>query len=76
MQRERDELRAELERATPEERAEIEAELAADPLADAPEPGFAKARIAFGPFLVLATLELLVFGDFIRQELVGALLGA
>lgn len=75
VQREREELRAELERATPEERAEIEAELAADPLADAPEPGFGKARIAFGPFLVLSTLELLVFGDYIRHELVGALLG-
>ena len=45
------------------------------PLADAPESGFGKARIAFGPFLVLATLELLVFGDFIRQEVWGALLG-
>lgn len=75
VQREREELREELERATPEERAELEAELAADPLADAPEPGFGKARIAFGPFLVLATLELLVFGDYIRQELMGALLG-
>lgn len=75
VQREREELRAELERATPEERAEIEAELAGDPLADAPESGFGKARIAFGPFLVLATLELLVFGDYIRQEVWGALLG-
>ncbi len=76
VKREREELRAELERASPEERAEIEAELEGDPLADAPEPGFGKARIAFGPFLVLSALELLVFGDFIRQELMGALLGA
>ena len=72
---ERAEIEAELAKATPEERAEIEAELAADPLADEPEPGLGKARLAFGPFLVLAALELLVFGDFIRQELIGALLG-
>jgi leader peptidase (prepilin peptidase) / N-methyltransferase len=72
---ERAELEAELLQATPEERAVIEAELAADPLAGEPEPGFGKARIAFGPFLVLAALELLVFGSFIRQELAGALLG-
>jgi leader peptidase (prepilin peptidase)/N-methyltransferase len=73
---ERAELEAELARATPEERAELEAELAADPLAGEPEPGIGKARLAFGPFLVLAALELLVFGDFIEQELMGALLGS
>jgi leader peptidase (prepilin peptidase) / N-methyltransferase len=75
VQRERAELLEELARATPEERAAIEAELAGDPLADEPEEGFGKARIAFGPFLVLAALELLVFGDFIRGELFGALFG-
>jgi leader peptidase (prepilin peptidase) / N-methyltransferase len=72
---ERAELEAELAKATPEERAELEAELESDPLAGEPEPGIGKARLAFGPFLVLATLELLVFGDFIEQELLGALLG-
>jgi leader peptidase (prepilin peptidase) / N-methyltransferase len=66
---ERAEIEAELARATPEERAEIERELALDPLAEEPEEGFGKARIAFGPFLVLAALELLVFGEFIREEL-------
>jgi leader peptidase (prepilin peptidase) / N-methyltransferase len=75
VQRERAELLAELEQASPEERAAIEAELEGDPLADEPEEGFGKARIAFGPFLVLAALELLVFGDYIRGELFGALLG-
>ena len=65
---ERAEIEAELERATPEERAELERELALDPLAEEPEEGFGKARIAFGPFLVLATLELLVFGSVIREE--------
>jgi leader peptidase (prepilin peptidase)/N-methyltransferase len=72
---ERAELEAELAKATPEERAELEAELESDPLAGEPEPGIGKARLAFGPFLVLAALELLVFGDFIEQELLGALLG-
>ena len=72
---ERAELEAELLQATPEERAVIEAELLADPLAGEPEAGFGKARIAFGPFLVLAVLELLVFGGFIREELMGALFG-
>jgi leader peptidase (prepilin peptidase) / N-methyltransferase len=73
---ERAELEAELAQATAEERAAIEAELASDPLASPPEAGFGKARIAFGPFLVLATLELLVLGGFIREELIGALLGS
>lgn len=68
VKQERAELLAELERATPEEREELERELALDPLADEPEEGFGKARIAFGPFLALAALELLVFGTFIREE--------
>lgn len=72
--REREELEQELALASPEERALIEAELADDPLAGAPEAGFGKARIAFGPFLVLATLELLLFGEFIRNDLLGVLL--
>jgi leader peptidase (prepilin peptidase)/N-methyltransferase len=72
---ERAQLEAELLAATPEERALLEAELALDPLAGEPEAGFGKARIAFGPFLVLSALELLVFGAFIREELVGVLFG-
>jgi leader peptidase (prepilin peptidase)/N-methyltransferase len=76
VQRERAELAEELEQMTPEERAQVEAELAGDPLAREPEQGLGKARVAFGPFLVLATLELLVFGDFIHGELWGMLLGS
>jgi leader peptidase (prepilin peptidase)/N-methyltransferase len=76
VKQERAELAEELAQATPEERAAIEAELALDPLASEPEQGFGKARIAFGPFLVLATLELLVFGGWIREELAAILLGA
>ena len=69
---EREELERELENATPEERAEIEKELAGDPLLEEAEEGVGKARIAFGPFLVLATLELLLFGGFIRTEMMDA----
>jgi leader peptidase (prepilin peptidase)/N-methyltransferase len=75
VKQERAELEQALAEASPEERAELEAELALDPLAGEPEAGFGKARIAFGPFLVLSVLELLVFGSFIREELLGALLG-
>jgi leader peptidase (prepilin peptidase)/N-methyltransferase len=62
---ERRELRALLEASVGEERAELEREIARDPLALEPETGFGKARLAFGPFLALATIEYLLFGDFI-----------
>jgi leader peptidase (prepilin peptidase)/N-methyltransferase len=62
VKREREEMRAELEKLTPEERAEVEKELARDPLAEDPEEGWGKARVAFGPFLILATLECLLLG--------------
>jgi len=62
VKREREELKAELATMSPEERAEVEAELAGDPLMDEAEAGLGKARIAFGPFLILATLELLLAG--------------
>jgi leader peptidase (prepilin peptidase) / N-methyltransferase len=62
VKREREEIRAELEKMTPEERAEVEKELALDPLAEEPEAGLGKARIAFGPFLILAILECLLIG--------------
>lgn len=62
VKREREELRAELEALSPEERAELERELAADPLAEEAGEGMGQARIAFGPFLILATLELQLIG--------------
>jgi leader peptidase (prepilin peptidase) / N-methyltransferase len=74
VKQERAELALELSRASPEERAALEAELAADPLGAEPEAGLGKARVAFGPFLVLAALELLLFGDWIMGEL-GQVLG-
>jgi len=75
VKRERAELAAELERLSPEDRAALAAELEGDPLGKEPEEGFGKMRVAFGPFLVLGALELLLFGDWIRSELFGALLG-
>lgn len=72
---ERAELEQELAALGPAERAELERELSEDPLAGEPEAGLGKARVAFGPFLVLATLELLLFEGFIREELIGWVLG-
>ncbi len=60
--KEREAIRAELEQMTPEERAEVEKELAEDPLMDEAEEDVGLARIAFGPFLALGTIEYLLFG--------------
>jgi leader peptidase (prepilin peptidase)/N-methyltransferase len=62
-----------LERAEGAERAELERELAEDPLAKEPEPGLAGARLAFGPFIILAILEFLFYGPLIRSELLSGL---
>ena len=67
VKREREELQALLEQTEGEERAELEREIAKDPLAFEPESGFGKARLAFGPFLALATIEYMLFGDVIVQ---------
>lgn len=67
--RERKELQALLESSEGEARAELERELARDPLAFEPEAGLGKARLAFGPFLALATVEYLLFGEVIVQAL-------
>jgi leader peptidase (prepilin peptidase) / N-methyltransferase len=60
--REREEIRAELAAMSPEARAEAEKELAEDPLAEEAGEGLGQARMAFGPFLVLATIECLLVG--------------
>jgi leader peptidase (prepilin peptidase)/N-methyltransferase len=62
VRREREELKKEMESLSPEERAELEKELAHDPLAEEAGEGLGQARIAFGPFLILATLEQLLLG--------------
>ncbi len=67
VKRERAELQALLAQTEGAEREELEREMAKDPLALEPEGGFGKARLAFGPFLALATIEYMLFGDFILQ---------
>lgn len=70
VKREREEIQAELAKMTPKERAEAEKELANDPLTEEAGEGFGQARLAFGPFLALATLECLLFGkDLLRLTL-------
>lgn len=71
VRREREELHAELLAMAPEERLQVERELEADPLAVEPGEGLGQARIAFGPFLILATLECLLIG---KDTLLGWLL--
>lgn len=79
VQREREELRKELDTLSPEERAEAEKELAEDLLNEEPGEGLGKARLAFGPFLAIAAVECLfdgrtlVFGGVDR--VVGAVFG-
>jgi len=70
VRQEREQVRLELAAMSPEERAEAEKELAEDPLADEPGEGFGQARLAFGPFLALATLEHLLIG----RDVLGAYL--
>ncbi|MBK8258596.1 MAG: prepilin peptidase [Polyangiaceae bacterium] len=62
VKKEREELRAEMEKMTPEERAEVERELAGDPLLEEAGDGMGNARVPFGPFLALAIIEYLFFG--------------
>jgi leader peptidase (prepilin peptidase)/N-methyltransferase len=62
VKQEREEMKRELEAMSPEERAEAEKEFAEDPLAEEAGPGIGRAHVAFGPFLVLATIECLLFG--------------
>lgn len=70
---ERKALLAALERAEGAEREALERELAEDPLAKEPEPGLAGARLAFGPFIILAILEFMFYGPVIRSELLSGL---
>jgi leader peptidase (prepilin peptidase) / N-methyltransferase len=68
VKREREELQRELATLEGEARRELEAELAKDPIALPPESGLAKARLAFGPFLVLSILEFLLFGKVLVRD--------
>lgn len=68
---ERLEARRSLEEAAEEERAELAAELAQDPVLEPPEPGLMGSRLAFGAFLALAIIEYLLFGRWLLKELFG-----
>jgi leader peptidase (prepilin peptidase) / N-methyltransferase len=48
------------------ERQALERELALDPIGTEPAEGIGQARLAFGPFLVLGCIELLLFQEPIR----------
>lgn len=70
--------RAELDRAIAEaageERERLLEEKRLDPvLAGPPDSSFAKARLAFGPFLSLATLEYMLFHDNLLADFLDAL---
>ena len=62
VKREREEIQRELLAMSPEDRAAAEKELAEDPLSEEAGEGVGQARIAFGPFLILATIECLLLG--------------
>jgi leader peptidase (prepilin peptidase)/N-methyltransferase len=63
VKREREELQKQLETLEGDERRALEEELANDPLGKEPSEGLGKARLPFGPFLAIATLEYLFFGE-------------
>lgn len=69
VQQERAEAQALLSQLEGEERQALEAELAQDPLMAEPTSGFGRARIAFGPFLALGTLEYLFLGNAAKEWL-------
>jgi leader peptidase (prepilin peptidase) / N-methyltransferase len=75
VQRERLQLREELASLPVAERAQLEASLAEDPLLADPEQGLGRARLAFGPFLVLAMFEYLFFGPWLLAAYLGWLTG-
>ena len=60
-----------IEAAEGAERDALQAEFERDPIARAPEPGLIGARLAFGPFLALATVEYMLFGPVLLQEYLG-----
>ncbi|MGD0675908.1 MAG: prepilin peptidase [Polyangiaceae bacterium] len=61
--------REQLQKAAAEGDDEARQALEADPLGSAPEPGFWTARLPFGPFLCLATIEWLLTEGLIRTRL-------
>lgn len=71
--REREALEAAISQAEGEARVELERERDLDPVMSAPEPGLGKARMPFGPFLALATLEYMLFARAGLDDMLSAL---
>jgi leader peptidase (prepilin peptidase)/N-methyltransferase len=70
VKKEREEIQAEIDALPPEEReAAMKEWQEADPLATEADEGALQARIAFGPFLCLAILEYLYFGQTLMEYL-------
>ncbi len=67
VRREREQLLADIDAAEGEEKQRLQAELDRDPIGHEAEEGLGKARLAFGPFLVLATLEFMLIGKLLLR---------
>ena len=76
VKREREELLAAIEASEGDERRELEEELANDPIGAEPGEGLGQARIPFGPFLAVGTLEYMLFGKYLVNEWLGWIWGA
>lgn len=61
--REREALNQAILEAEGDAKAELERERELDPVMRAPDSGLGKARMPFGPFLAIATLEYLLFAE-------------
>jgi leader peptidase (prepilin peptidase)/N-methyltransferase len=68
---EREEMQKLIAQTEGAEREALERELAKDPLHQPPGEGIGRARLAFGPFLCVAIIEYLFFGEIVVRELVG-----
>ncbi|MBI5538150.1 MAG: prepilin peptidase [Deltaproteobacteria bacterium] len=69
VQREREEILASIAEIEDEaERQEAEKEAARDPIFEREAEGVGQTRIAFGPFLALATIEYLLFGRMLIES--------
>jgi leader peptidase (prepilin peptidase) / N-methyltransferase len=73
VQQERALLKQELDALQGEEREARLREVAADPLATEAEPGIGKLRIPFGPFLAIAIIEYLFFGEPLLEAYLGVI---
>jgi leader peptidase (prepilin peptidase) / N-methyltransferase len=72
---EREQVLAEVEAMSGPEREAALEELAQDPLYEPAPPGIGQARLAFGPFLVLAVLEYLLGGQAWVESYIRGILG-